>query len=141
MDTKTKRALRIAVADDSELVRDKIAQKMQKMQDIDVIWEAKDAQKAIENFEKNKPDILIIDVQLPGISGIEMLKKIKAWEERLTFFIVLTNYPHPILKNKSLEVGADYFFDKTTEFGKVIDVIKSIKENGTKVNNRTLNKT
>lgn len=119
--------VKAAIADDSAIVRSRLAEKIRKLQGIDVIWQANDAFESIKLFGELKPDVFILDVQMPGMTGIEMLKEIKALENPDVTFIVLTNYPLPILKKKSIDAGADYFFDKTTEFDKVVDIIKNIK--------------
>lgn len=121
--------LTAAIADDSQLIRDRLVEKIKKLQDIDIIWQAGDAFEAIREFNNIQPDVLIVDVQMPGMTGIEMLRELKAAENTKTTFIVLTNYPLPILKKSSIDAGAKYFFDKTTEFDKVIVVLKGIKSN------------
>jgi DNA-binding NarL/FixJ family response regulator len=62
---------------------------------------------------------------MPGGSGIDVLSKIKK-DRSAPMVIVLTNYPYPQYRKKCMDCGADFFFDKSTEFGKVIEVIESM---------------
>ncbi len=86
-------------------------------------WQAQNASEAIAAFHQHKPEVAILDIQMPDGSGIDVLAHIKKESPRTTV-IMLTNYPLPPLRKCCLKTGADYFFDKSTEFEKVIDVLK-----------------
>jgi len=62
---------------------------------------------------------------MPGGNGIEVLKNIKKNGSGPTI-IILTNYPYPQYRKKCMGAGANYFFDKSTEFNKIIEVIKKL---------------
>ena len=64
---------------------------------------------------------MILDVRLPRGNGVEVLQNIKK-DRPNTKVIILTNYPE--YRGKCIELGADYFFDKLTEFEKVTEVVK-----------------
>jgi len=90
---------------------------------IEVIGQAESAEKAINTIRILKPDVAILDIRMPGGSGFEVLENIKR-DKSTPLMIVLTSYPYPQYKKKCLDSGADYFFDKSTEFQKVIGVLK-----------------
>ena len=69
-----------------------------------------------------KPDAVILDIRLPGRSGIQVLKEIKAAHPE-TVVIMLTNYDFDQYRRQCLQLGADYFFNKTLEFEKVMTVL------------------
>ncbi len=87
-------------------------------------WQAQNASEAIAAFQQLKPEVAILDIQMPGGSGIDVLVHIKKESPRTTV-IMLTNYPLPPFRKCCQKAGADYFFDKSTEFEKVIEVLRS----------------
>lgn len=121
--------IKAAIADDSELIRHRLAQKLERIPEIELAWQTGDGRAAVEWFMRKRPDIMILDVQMPSMTGIEILQNLKPGKSGETVFIVLTNYPVEVVKRKCLEAGADYFFDKTTEFEKIFEVIRSVSQN------------
>jgi DNA-binding NarL/FixJ family response regulator len=71
---------------------------------------------------------VILDIRMPGGSGIDVLENIKK-TNAAPVVIVLTNYPYPQYRKKCMALGAEYFFDKTTEFEKVTEVIENLTQN------------
>ena len=69
-----------------------------------------------------RPDIMTLDLRMPGMSGIQVLEVLR--NERLTpIVIMLTGMTEMEYQRKCLELGAKYFFHKTTEFEKVIEIL------------------
>ena len=118
--------MKILIADDSRLIRKKMKALLSDIPEIKEFAEAENAGEAIVSIEVLKPDIVILDIKMPGGGGIKVLEEINK-KNLPVKKIVLTNYPYFQYKKKCLELGADYFFDKSTEFIKVVDVIKSFK--------------
>ena len=117
--------INIAIVDDSEVIRQRIASKLSTINGIEVVWQAEDLQDSYESLNKQEPDAVILDIQLPGGNGIELLEHIKKLHKGIVT-IMLTNYPINQFRKKCLDAGADFFFDKSTEFEKVFCVIKSM---------------
>ena len=124
MIVEQKKSLKILIADDSEQVRKSLSRLLSILKGIEIIGEAVDGRQAIDKTRKLKPDILILDMKMPNGSGLDVLHEIAPDKENLKV-IMLTNYANEQFRNESLKAGADYFFDKSTEFEKVFDVIKS----------------
>jgi DNA-binding NarL/FixJ family response regulator len=91
-------------------------------------WQAQNAAEAIAAFQQIRPEVAILDIQMPDESGIEVLARIKK-ESPQTTVIMLTNYPLPPFRKRCQEAGADYFFDKSTEFEKVVEVLRTKTKN------------
>ncbi len=117
--------LSIAIVDDSEIIRERIVHRINKCDNFQITWQAENAESTYCCYNKNTPAVLILDIQLPDGSGIDILEKIKS-ENPLTKIIMLTNYPSLPFRNKCIKAGADYFFDKSTEFEKVFEVLKEL---------------
>jgi Response regulator containing a CheY-like receiver domain and an HTH DNA-binding domain len=62
---------------------------------------------------------------MPGGSGVDVLKYIKK-EQPSTVVIILTNYPYPQYRQECMDEGANFFFDKSIELAKVIDVCRGL---------------
>lgn len=98
-------------------------QKLSQLEGIRMAWQAQNASEAIAAFQQLRPEVAILDIQMPDGCGIDVLAHIKK-ESPQTTVIMLTNYPLPPFRKCCLAAGADYFFDKSTEFEKVIDVLR-----------------
>jgi DNA-binding NarL/FixJ family response regulator len=114
---------KLLIIDDSPLVRDHVAQMISTIPDIDLVGQTGTVSESLVAIRKLAPDIIILDLHLPDGNGFEILNVVKKFSPR-TKVIVLTNYPFPQHKTRALAAGAGYFFDKSLEFEKVIDVLK-----------------
>lgn len=124
---KKKKLMDVFISDDSPVVRVRLANMIEDIQGINLIGEANNVQESIRKIEELKPDAIILDIRMPGGSGLDVLKKIKSeHNDHNPIIIVLTNYPYPQYRKKCLEAGADYFFDKSNEFHKVIEVFRDL---------------
>jgi len=93
------------------------------IKDVEVVGYAEETLEAIKLIREIRPDIVILDIRIPGGSGIDVLENIKG-EKNSPIVIVLTNYPYPQYRERCIKLGAEYFFDKSTEFNDVYEVIQ-----------------
>jgi len=117
--------MKVLIVDDSHLLRERLTVMISELPEIEIIGQAENAQNAINSIRILKPDVTILDIRMPGGNGFEVLENIKN-DKSTPLMIVLTNYPYPQYKKKCLDSGASYFFDKSTEFQKVIEVLKRL---------------
>ncbi len=117
--------MKVAIADDSDLMRDRLKQLLESFDNVEVVGEAKNSIEARKLIDKVKPDVLLLDIRMPGGSGLEVLKDIKEYKIN-TKIIMLTNYPYPQYKEKCLQLGAEYFLSKAEEFDKLESVLDEI---------------
>lgn len=115
----------ILIIDDSAIIRERLVNRLGELPNVRLIEQAQNKISAMAALENKHHDIAIIDIQLPDGSGIDILAKIKN-ENCVTVVIVLTNYPYSVIRKRCHELGADYFFDKSTEFEKIFDVLDKI---------------
>ena len=119
--------MKVFIADDSTIVRERLITILSDIEEIDVVGQASKGDEAIELIEKLNPDVLVLDIRMPGVNGIETLQKIR--ETNLDIVVImLTNYPYPQYKKKCLESGANYFLDKSNEFEKIPEILDQIRE-------------
>jgi len=117
--------MKILIADDSLVVRDRLVTLLTEVHGIEVVGQAKDAMEARSLAAELRPDVAILDVRMPKGSGADVVRDIKKLDPTPKV-IVLTNYPHPENRKKCIDRGADYFFDKSTEFKKVVAVLRGM---------------
>ncbi len=116
--------MRVLLADDSEIVRRRLATLIGDIPNVDVIGEAADVTLALTAYQRLRPDTVIIDLHMPG-NGFRLIEALGNQTPKATI-LVLTNYPYPQYRDRSLAAGADYFFDKSTEFLSVVQVLKEL---------------
>ena len=114
--------MRILIADDSAVVRARLISLLADLRGIEVVGQAEDAIEARNLAEKLRPDVAILDLRMPKGSGADVLSDLKKLNPTPKV-IMLTNYPHPENRKKCMDRGADYFFDKSNEFQKVVSVL------------------
>ena len=97
---------------------------------VEIVGQARDTAETITSIRESKPDVVILDVRMPDGTGIDVLKAI--YKDRLVpKTIMLTNYSLAQYREKCLEAGARFFFDKSTEFHKIPQAIEQLsKEEG-----------
>ena len=117
--------MKVFIADDSPTVRERLATMLAETREIQVIGQAQNAVEAKDSIHRLKPDAVILDIRMPDGGGIEVLQNIKKNGSPPTI-IVLTNYPYPQYRKRCMDEGADFFLDKSTEFEKVLDIIRSL---------------
>lgn len=117
--------LSVLVVDDSANIRALVAGLMSGVRGVATVDEAAGAAEARRMLASRPPDLVILDVRMPGGSGIELLQAIR--RDRLPVLVVmLTNYPLAPYRRACLEAGADYFLDKSTELDLLVDIVGRI---------------
>jgi DNA-binding NarL/FixJ family response regulator len=121
-----KSTLRIYVAEDAKLVRERLQAHLAEMEGLELVGQSGNAPKAIEDIRRLRPDVAILDIRLPGGSGIHVLEAAKQGDAP-PLVIMLTAFAYPQYRARCLEAGADYFFDKTTEYEDVFRVLEQLQ--------------
>lgn len=120
--------LKVFIADDSQVFRSRLVEALSDFQGIEIIGQAGDAVEAKKLLKQLHPDVVILDIRMPGGSGIDVLQNIKK-NINNPVIIMLTNYSYPIYRKKCKDLGADFFFDKSTEMDKFSEVFESLTKN------------
>ena len=128
LDTIEKKVtMKVLVVDDSGIVRERLKDMLSEVIDGEAIGQAKDTPEAIDVPHKLNPEVVILDIEMPGRSGIDLLREIKK-RKQPPLAIVLTNQSYPQYRKVCIKAGADFFFDKSTEFDKVAQVLKQLSK-------------
>lgn len=116
------RMIRVLIADDSLVIRERLTDMLSELDGVELVGQAEDAIEARSLAERLKPDVAILDVRMPGGSGVDVLHDIKRRNPD-TKVIMLTAYPHPEVRSRCVQGGADYFLEKSTEFTRVAPIL------------------
>jgi two-component system response regulator DevR len=119
-------ALRIFLVEDSPMLRERLAETLANRADVKIVGHAETESAALDSLQAQAWDVLILDLQLLHGTGLGVLRGLSGRRNPGTTVIVLTNYSIPSYRTHSMQLGADYFFDKMQEFGRVFDVLSEI---------------
>ena len=122
--------MRLFIADDSEILRVRLIDMLSEIEGVEIVGQAQESLEAIESIQKLNPHVVILDIRMPQENGIKVLEAIKKDDQSPTV-IIFTNYPYPQYRKRCMDLGADFFFDKSTEFEKLIDTVKYLVHNCT----------
>ena len=119
--------IRILLVDDQALIRSGIHSLLEAEDDIEVVAEAADGQQGVALAKKHRPDIALVDVQMPVLDGIEATRQIVA-DERLADVrvVILTNYGLDEYIFRALRAGASGFLLKDTEPDELLQALRVI---------------
>lgn len=115
----------VFIVDDSPIVRDRLTTLLSELPGVEVVGQADIAFEAIDSIRKLRPSVVVLDISMPGGSGMHVLETIKQ-DRPEPMVIMLTNFAHDHYRQKCLQSGADYFFDKSTEFERVSEVLRQL---------------
>jgi DNA-binding NarL/FixJ family response regulator len=115
----------ILIVDDSLIITERLQVLLRGLDNIGSIECARDYSLALQLLTATSFDIVLLDINLPGKSGIELLRHIKATCAR-TIVIMLSNQSGRFYRDICNRLGADYFVDKSAEFEDVPVIISSL---------------
>ncbi len=117
--------IRVLAVDDHALVRDGIAFSIQSESDMTVVAQAATGQEAIELFRLHRPDVTLMDLQMPGMNGIDAMLVIKE-EFPSARIIVITTYSGDVQASRALKAGAAGYLLKGTMRKELADTIRRV---------------
>src|ERR1700721_1976129 len=117
--------IRILTVDDHPLILEGIANAPQRQPDMEVVGEASDGYQAIEAFGKLRPDVALIDLQMPGMNGVDTIIAIlEKWPGARC--VVLTTYAGDVQATRALKAGAKGYLLKSMLRKDLIDTIRIV---------------
>ena len=119
--------IKLVIADDHALLRQGIKNVLSLEPDLDVIGEAGDGEEAISKLESLKPDILLLDVNMPHMNGLEVTKRLKAAKSAVKI-IILTIHDDENYVIEVIKSGADGYLLKDIEPGMLVKAIRLVYE-------------
>lgn len=115
------------IADDHPLVRNGLIEVLQKEKEFRFLGFAENGIEAFEAIKKIKPQVALLDVDMPGMSGLEVLSKLQATSETASVnVIILTMHEDVALLNKAMRMGAKSYLLKTVKPSVLVEVIHKV---------------
>lgn len=121
--------LKVMLIDDTVLILQRLQSMLSGLPDISAMELATSAEEALIIMEYFKPDMLVLDINMPGMGGIEMLRKLTADQTSKPVIIMLTNNTFAGYRDECMRLGADYFLDKSREFIQIPDIVQQLRQN------------
>ncbi len=119
--------IKVLAVDDHPLLREGIAAVIDTEEDIELVAEATNGQEAIDLFRLHRPDVTLMDLQMPGINGIDAILAIRK-EFPTARFIVLTTYQGDVQALRALKAGATGYLLKNMMRKELLDTIRAVNE-------------
>jgi len=120
--------MKIFIVEDSAIMRGRLIELLSTLREAEITGFSGMPDEAVEMIRAIRPDVIILDIQLYGGSGIDVLQKVKS-ELPWIHVMVLTNFPEDVIRSQCKQLGADYFLDKSFEFDVILDAILSMEGN------------
>lgn len=123
-------AKRIVIVEDHTAIREMLAEVLRFESAYEIVGECGDGQQAVAMLLELKPDVLVLDARLPGLSGVDVLRRV-AKQLRSTRVMVFSGYESPALVREMIEAGAHGFVEKTAGLGEFKRGLETIANGGT----------
>ena len=117
--------IRILVVDDHPVLRDGVAAIVQNQADMEMVGEARNGEEAVERFRELRPDVTLMDLQMPGMNGVDAIAAIQT-EYPGARIIVLTTYAGDVQAVRALKAGALGYLLKNSLRTELIDAIRDV---------------
>jgi DNA-binding NarL/FixJ family response regulator len=120
---------RILIVDDHPLMRKGLALTLSSESDLDVVGQAADAEEALSVIDKLKPDLVLIDISLPGMSGLELLKHLIALNPDLLALMV-SRHDEALYAERAIRAGAKGYVMKLEAGDDIVQAVRHVLRGG-----------
>lgn len=120
---------KLFIVDDSPIIVNRLTDLVGELKNITVVGNAHNYSNALQSIKELKPDVIILDIHLkddaPNANGLDLLAILHK-EYAAMIIIMLTNLASSQYIDRCIELGADYFLDKTLDFDKIPDILRKL---------------
>lgn len=120
---------RILIADDHAIFREGLKQILEDYEDLEVVDEASRGQEVLDKVAKRDYDLLLLDIAMPGLSGLDTLKLLKAQKPRLRV-LILSMYPEEQYAARAIKAGAAGYITKASASEELVEAIRKVSQGG-----------
>ena len=121
--------IRIVVADDHTIVREGLKQVLSAAADLTIVGEAQNGQEVLQRVREENFDVLLLDMSMPGKSGIELIKQVRAEKPRLRI-MVLSMHQEPQYAVRAIKAGASGYLTKESASAQLVSAIRKVAGGG-----------
>jgi len=119
--------MRVFIVDDSSVIVERLTRLLSEVPGVEFVGHATDVPQAVQRILETMPDALVLDLHMPGGSGLDVLRAIRSLHLDLPV-IVCTNYADTEYRDECLSAGASFFLDKSTEFEKIPFILRGLMQ-------------
>lgn len=123
---RPERPLKVFLVEDSPLTRERLIEEIACARETEFVGCADSEADAVEQLSKLDCDAVVLDINLARGNGFVVLKSVRANRPHRPRIIVFTSYAYPYYRHLSMEMGADFFLDKATDFKLLLQIIEGL---------------
>lgn len=121
--------MRVVIADDHRIVRDGLTWMLSESDHIEIVGEASSGEELIDLLEHTEVDVVLLDVRMPGMSGLEALERIQSGSPQVRI-IILSMHDRPAYVRRAIELGASGYLLKNTSRAELLRALETVAEGG-----------
>lgn len=129
MSASTSTKIKVLIVDDHRLLRDGLAALLNQAQDIEVVGSAPSGEEAISIFPSLKPDIILMDIMMGGMTGIEATRWIKEQDQSVKVILISSEIKKELV-TAGIQCGIDGYLPKDVDQAILIEAIRTVKNGG-----------
>lgn len=120
-------SISVLLVDDHPVVRDGFRRLLEQAPNIKVVAEACDGESAYDAYKKISPSVVVLDLNMPGIGGLETIRRIKAFDNN-TRILVFSMHSNEIMIQRALEAGALGYLTKQGDIGQLVKAAQQVAQ-------------
>jgi DNA-binding NarL/FixJ family response regulator len=128
--------MKVFIADDSPVVVERLADLLREVPGVELVGRAGDVPEAVRSIRQLSPDAVILDLEMPGGTGLDVLRAVRPDHPGLQV-LICTNFPYSQYRDECFNTGANFFLDKSTEFEKIPTILRALIQNAAKSSSAT----
>ena len=118
--------MNLFIVENSNYLRERLIRLVGQRKGIRVVGHAATAREAVDSIRQVRPDVVLLDIRLDQGSGLDVIKQTKT-RGQPPIFVVLTNYAYSQYRDRFLQYGAEYFFDKSQELDVMLQALDTLR--------------
>lgn len=120
--------LKVLLIDDTVMILQRLQSLLSEVKQVSRTESATSAEEALVLMDGYQPDVMVLDINMPGMGGIEMLRKLNVKQVIKPVVIMLTNNTFAGYRDECMRLGADYFLDKSRDFLMIPTIVEKVQE-------------
>jgi DNA-binding NarL/FixJ family response regulator len=121
--------MKVLIADDHSVVREGLKEIIRKMDEVSDIEEASDGLEAFEKIKNNSYNLIILDISMPGMSGLDILQALKSKKDK-PYILILSVHPQTQYAIRAMRLGASGYLSKESVSDELIEAIRKVSSGG-----------
>lgn len=123
------RVISVLVADDHGIVREGLRRLLESEQDLKVVGEARDGREVLEEVEKHCPEVVVLDITMPRLGGLETLERLRANHPGVKVILLSVHGDPPFIQS-AIALGADGYILKNGRAAEIVTAVREVMQGG-----------